>query len=70
MAILFVALAVGIILLIVLLRSIGKNTRYRIKHGKGMEKFTEIVKVVLLFETIIICFSRKGMVICLLPQLN
>ena len=53
MAILFVALAVGIILLIVLLRSIGKNTRYRIKHGKGMEKFTEIVKVVLLFETII-----------------
>ena len=53
MAILFVALAVGIILLIVLLRSIGKNTRYRIKHGKGMEKFTEIVKVVLLVETII-----------------
>ena len=53
MAILFVALAVGIILLIVLLRSIGKNTRYRIKHGKGLEKFTEIVKVVLLFETII-----------------
>ena len=53
MAILFVALAVGIILLIVLLRSIGKNTRYRIKPGKGMEKFTEIVKVVLLFETII-----------------
>ena len=53
MAILFVALAVGIILLIVLLRSIGKNTRYRIIHGKGMEKFTEIVKVVLLFETII-----------------
>ena len=53
MAILFVALALGIILLIVLLRSIGKNTRYRIKHGKGMEKFTEIVKVVLLFETII-----------------
>ena len=53
MAILFVALAVGIILLIVLLRSIGKTTRYRIKHGKGMEKFTEIVKVVLLFETII-----------------
>ena len=53
MAILFVALAVGIILLIVMLRSIGKNTRYRIKHGKGMEKFTEIVKVVLLFETII-----------------
>ena len=53
MAILFVALAVGIILLIVLLRSIGKNTSYRIKHGKGMEKFTEIVKVVLLFETII-----------------
>lgn len=53
MAILFVALAVGIILLIVLLRSIGKNTRYRIKHGKGMEKFTEIVKVMLLFETII-----------------
>ena len=53
MAILFVALAVGIILLIVLLRSIGKNTRYIIKHGKGMEKFTEIVKVVLLFETII-----------------
>ena len=53
MAILFVALAVGIILLIVLLISIGKNTRYRIKHGKGMEKFTEIVKVVLLFETII-----------------
>ena len=53
MAILFFSLAVGIILLIVLLRSIGKNTRYRIKHGKGMEKFTEIVKVVLLFETII-----------------
>ncbi|MDO4393186.1 MAG: hypothetical protein Q4C80_02105 [Bacillota bacterium] len=53
MTILFVALAIGIILMIILLRSIGKNTKYRIKHGKGIEKFTEIVKVVLLFETAI-----------------
>lgn len=29
-----------------------------------------IEREIFLFETIIICFSRKGMVICLLPQLN
>ena len=36
-----------------LLRSVGKNTKYRIKHGRGIEKFTEIVKVILLLETVV-----------------
>lgn len=53
MYILFIALAAGIILLLLLLRSVGKNTKYRIKHGRGVEKFTELFKVILLIETVI-----------------
>ncbi len=53
MFILFVALAAGVVLLMLLLRSVGKNTKYRIKHGRGIEKFTEIVKVILLLETVV-----------------
>lgn len=53
MFILFIALAAGVVLLLLLLRSVGKNTKYRIKNGRGVEKFTEIVKVILLIETVI-----------------
>ena len=53
MFILFIALAAGVVLLMLLLRSVGKNTKYRIKHGRGIEKFTEIVKVILLLETVV-----------------
>ncbi len=53
MFILFIALAGGVVLLLLLLRSVGKNTKYRIKNGRGVEKFTEIVKVILLIETVI-----------------
>ena len=53
MIILFVALAIGLVLMFLLLRSVGKNTKYRIKNGKGMEKITEIIKVILLLETVI-----------------
>ncbi|MBQ9708222.1 MAG: hypothetical protein IJV66_03460 [Firmicutes bacterium] len=52
MYILFIALAAGVVLLLLLLRSVGKNTRYRIKYGRGIEKITEIIKVILLLETI------------------
>ena len=53
MFILFIALAGGVVLLLLLLRSVGKNTKYSIKNGRGVEKFTEIVKVILLIETVI-----------------
>ena len=53
MRILFVALAAGVVLLLLLLRSVGKNTRYRIKYGRGIEKLTEIIKVILILETIV-----------------
>ena len=53
MLILFVALLVGIVLFILLVRSLGSNTKYRLKHGTVVEKLIEIAKLILLAETII-----------------
>lgn len=53
MLILFVALLVGLVLFVLLVRSMGTNTKYRIKHGTKLEKITEIVKIILLVETVI-----------------
>ncbi|MBQ0079043.1 MAG: hypothetical protein KBS66_04005 [Eubacterium sp.] len=53
MLLLFVALLVGIVLFVLLVRSMGTNTKYRIKYGTKLEKFTEIIKCILLGETII-----------------
>lgn len=53
MLILFVALLVGLVLFVLLVRSMGTNTKYRIKHGTKLEKITEIFKIFLLVETVI-----------------
>ncbi len=53
MFILFFALAIGVVVFLLLLRSISKNTKYRIRNGRGLEKIAEIIKVILLIESVI-----------------
>ncbi len=47
------ALVCGIVLLILLLRSISKHTRERLKYGQRWQKICEIIKLVLCAETIV-----------------
>lgn len=52
MALIIFALVCGVVLLILLLRSISGKTRERIKYGERWEKIFEIVKLILCVETI------------------
>ncbi|MFQ7472691.1 MAG: hypothetical protein ACLSAO_04605 [Anaerovoracaceae bacterium] len=52
MALIIFALICGVVLLILLLRSISGKTRDRLKYGERWEKICEIIKLVLCVETI------------------
>lgn len=47
------ALVCGIVLLILLLRSISKHTRERLKYGQRWQKICEIIKLLVCAETIV-----------------
>ena len=51
MLILILGLIFGIVLLILVGRSVKKNSRERLRYGYRLIKITEIIKILLLFVT-------------------
>ena len=51
MLILILGLIFGIVLLILVGRSVKKNSRERLRYGDRLIKITEIIKILLLFVT-------------------
>ena len=51
MLILILGLIFGIVLLILVGRSVEKNSRERLRYGDRLIKITEIIKILLLFVT-------------------
>lgn len=52
MLLIIFALACGIVLLLLLLRSMVKNTRERLSYGSVSEKICEILKIIVCVETV------------------
>lgn len=52
MLILILGLVFGLVVLFFLIRSVGKKSRERFRYGSRWEKIAEIIKIILLVETI------------------
>ena len=52
MLILILGLVFGLVVLFFLIRSVGKKSRERLCYGSRWEKIAEIIKIILLVETI------------------
>ena len=52
MLILILGLVFGLVVLFFLIRSVGKKSRERLRYGSRWEKIAEIIKIILLVETI------------------